>query len=219
MSTTSGTVPSSIFSSAAARRLMARWPTVGLIALFVVGAGLVCWLYVSEVARNLERSKPTAAAGSEQVPALPLDGPGEAKKLAAEVTSIIAPLKQGLQELSAGLEQVKQELQNVRDRSDKQIHQLTADLTEVQQSAQRESDQVRHIAEELATKIEPVKKLALQQQHDSAALEQGGERIGPLKAVTAEVGQLKQAIDTLTTDQDKVRQTLAQQGDNSARRV
>jgi ABC-type transporter Mla subunit MlaD len=219
MSTTNGALPSSIFLLAAARRLMARWPTVGLIALFVVGAGLVCWLYVSEVARNLERSKPTAAAGSEQAPALRLDGPGEAKKLAAEVTSIIAPLKQGLHELSAGLEQVKQELQNVRDRSDKQIHQLAADLTEVQKSAQRESEQVRHVAEELATNIEPVKRLALQQQHDSAALEQGGEQIGPLKAVTAEVGQLKQAIGTLTTDLDKVRQTLAQEGDNSASRV
>jgi hypothetical protein len=218
MPTTNGAVPSSISGLAAARRLMARWPMAGLIALFVVGAGLVCWLYVSEVARNLERSKPTVAAGSEQVPSLRLDGPGEAKKLAAELTSAIAPLKQSLHELSAGLEQAKQGLQEERDRSDKQNHQLAQDLAQMQESVQRESEQVRRIVEELATNVAPARQ-DLQQQGDRAAPAQEGEWVGRLTALTSEVGQLKQAVVALTADLDKVRQAVSQESDNSMRKV
>jgi hypothetical protein len=203
---------------AAIRRLMSRWPTAGPIALFGLGAGLVCWLYVSEVAKNLETSKQPATAGAEQAAALRQNDPGAVKKPAAELTSAVASLKQGLDELSAGLEQDRQALQQEHDRREKQIDQLAADLAQVQQSVQRESEQVRRIAEELATNIGPVKQ-ALQQQRDSTAPQEEVERVGRVNAVTAEVGQLKQAIGALTADLDKVRQTLAQESDNSARKV
>jgi hypothetical protein len=203
---------------AATRRLMSRWPTAGPIALFGLGAGLVCWLYVSEVAKNLETSKQPVTAGAEQASALRQNDPGAVKQPAAELTLAVAPLKQGLDELSAGLEQAKQELQQEHERREKQIEQLAADLAQVQQSMQRETEQVRRIAEELATNIGSVKQ-ALQQQRDGAAPQEEAERVGRVSAVTAEVGQLKQAIGTLTAEVDKVRQTLAQESDNSARKV
>jgi hypothetical protein len=225
MSTKNGAAPSrtsglaAITSGLAAIKwLMSRWPRVRPIGLIFLGAGLVCWLYVSEVAKNLQTSKLPATAGAEQAPALRQNDPGEVKKLAVELTSVIAPLKQGLHELSAGLEQAKQELQQEQDRREKQIDQLAADLAQVQQSVQGESEQVRRIAEDLATNIGAVKQ-ALQQQRASAAPEQEGERAGRLNAVTAEVGPLKQAISTLATELDKVRQTLAQESDSNARKV
>jgi hypothetical protein len=218
MPTKDGATLSPTSGLAAIKRLMSRRPAAGPIALFVLGAGLVCWLYVSEVAKNLEASKPPATPGAEQASALRQNDPGEVKKLAAELTSDIAPLKQGLHELSAALEQAKRELQQEQDRREKQIDQLATDLAQVQQSVQGESEQVRRIAEDLAENIGSVKQ-TLQQQRDSAVLEQEGERTGRLNSVNAEFGQLKQAISTLTTELDKVRQTLAQESDTSARKV
>ena len=118
------------YGLAVVRQLMSRWPTIGLIAALVVGGGLICWLYVAEVARNLETSKTVATVGTEQASAVPQSDRAEAKKAAADLASAVAALKQGLHELAAGLEQVKQGLQQEHDRTDKETHQLAADLAQ-----------------------------------------------------------------------------------------
>ena len=189
---------------------MSRWPAMGLIAVIVVGGALICWLYVAEVAKNLETSKAAAAVGPGQVSAVRHNDRGEAGKAATDLSPAIAALKQSVHELAAGLEQVRQGLQEERERSGKEIQQLAAGLAQMQQSAQRESEQARRLAEELAADIGQMRQ-ALQQQgdraeklalespmrlpkRDLAALEQEGERIGRLNAVTSDVAQLKQAL-------------------------
>src|SRR5215216_3203772 len=210
------------FGLAVVRQLMSRWPTMGSIAVVVVGGGLVCWLYVAEVARNLETSKAAATVGIEQASAVRQNDRGEINKPAADLPSAIAALKQGLHELAAGLDQVKQELQQERDKSDEQAQKLAVDLGHTQQSAQRETEQARRLTEEFATKFEQVRQ-ALQQQSERAeklelpmrlpkkglaAQEQEGERDGRLSAVTSDVAQLNQAFGALATDLDKVMQAL-----------
>jgi len=208
---------------------------MGLIAVVVVGGVLICWLYVAEVAKNLETSKAAAAVGPGQVPSLFQNDRGEAAKPATDLSPAIAALTQSLHELAAGLEQVKQGLQEERGRSGKETHQLAADLAQVQQSAQRESEQARRSTEELAADVGQMRQ-ALQRQSDSAeklalesplrlpkrdlaALEQEGERIGRLNSVTSDVAQLKQALGSLATELDKVRQALPQESEKSERKV
>ena len=214
---------------------MSRWPAMGLIAVVAAGGALLCWLYVAEVAKNLETSKAAAGVGSGQVRSLLQNDRGEAGKPATDLSPVIAALTQSVRELAAGLEQVKQGLQEERGRSGKEVDQLTADLAQVQQSAQRESEQARRLTEELAADIGQM-RLALQQQgdraeklvlesplrlpkRDLAALEQEGERIGRLNLVTSDVAQLKQALGSLATDLDKVRQVLLQESEKSERNV
>lgn len=219
------------YGLAVARQLMSRWPTIGLIAILVVGGSLICWLYVAQVAKNLETSKAAAPSDTEQATAVHQNDSGEARKAAADLPSAIAALKQGLHELATGLDQVKQELQRERERSVKETHQLAADLAQLQQSAQRESEQARRLTEELAANMGQLRQ-ALKQQDDRAeklalesprrdvvALEQEGERVGRLNAVTSDVVQLKQAFGALAADLDKVRQALPQEGEKSERKV
>jgi len=234
---------SGAFGLAVIRQLMLRGPTIGLVALLVVGGSLIGWLYVAEAAKNLETSQAAATVGTEQASAVHQSDRAEAKKLAADLASAIAALKQGLQELAAGLEQVKQGLQQEHDRTDKETHRLAADQAQTQQLAQRESEQARHLAQglatnlasELATNIDQVRQ-ALQQQsdrieklalespmrppkRDAAAPEQEGQRDGRLNAVISDVAQLRQAIGALAADVDKVRQALPQESERSERKV
>jgi septal ring factor EnvC (AmiA/AmiB activator) len=116
---------------------------------FLSWGGLICWLYVAQVAKNLETSK-SAPSGTEQVTAVQQRDSGQARKAAADLPSAIAALNQGLHELAAGLDQVKQELQRERQRSVKETHQLAADLAQMQQSVLPKSEQARVLTEELA---------------------------------------------------------------------
>src|SRR5687768_11704244 len=102
---------------ALASKLMPRWPAMCLIAVVVAGGALLCWLYVAEVAKNLETSKAAASVSSGQVPSLLQNDRGEAGKPATDLSPAIAALTQSVRELAAGLEQVKQGLQEERGRS------------------------------------------------------------------------------------------------------
>ena len=126
---------------------MSQWPAMGLISVVAAGGTLLCWLYVAEVAKNLETSRAAAGVGSGQVPSLLLNDRGEVGKPATDLSPAIAALTQSVRELAAGLEQVKQGLQEERGRSGKETDQLAADLAQVQQSAQRESEQARRLTE------------------------------------------------------------------------
>jgi hypothetical protein len=217
---------------AIARQLMSRWGTPGSVAVGVMAGGLVCWLYVAEVSKNLGPTTAAAPAGTDQGKALPRTDRADANKSPAETAPAIAPLRQDLQLLAAGLEQVKQALQQDRDRTDQEARRLAAELAQTQQLTQRESEQARHLAEglatnlakELATNIEQVRQ-ALQQQSDRveklasqlptnrpksdvAVAAQDGDPDRRLAAVTSEVAQMRQAIGALGTELDKVRQVL-----------
>ena len=218
------------YGLAIARQLMLRWPTIGLIAILIVGGGLICWLYVAQVAKNLETSK-AAPSGTEQVTAVQQRDSGQARKAAADLPSAIAALNQGLHELAAGLDQVKQELQRERERSVKETHQLAADLAQMQQSVLPKSEQARLLTEELAANMGQLRQ-ALEQQGDRAeklalesprrdliALEQEGERAGRLNALASDVAQLKQAFGVLSADLDKVTQAIPQDGEKSERKI
>jgi hypothetical protein len=216
------------YGRAVARRVMSRWPAPGLIAVVAGGGALICWLYVAAVANNLETPKAAPAVGSGPVSSVLQNDRGDAGKPATDLSSAIAALKQSVDELAAGLDQVKQGLQAERDRNGKESHQLVADLAQLQQSAQREGEQARRRIEEVAADIGQMRQ-ALQQEGDSAeklvpkrdlaALEQEGERIGRLNSVTSDVAQLKQALAGLATDLDKVRQAFPQENEKSERKI
>lgn len=222
-----------------ARQLMSRWGTAGSIAAGVVLAGLLCWLYVAEVSKNLGPTTAAAPAAGERGSALPKIDRADGGKSSAETGSAIAPLKQELQDLAAGLEQVKQALQREGDQTDKETRRLAAELAQTQQLTQRESEQARHLAEglatnlakELAASIEQVRQ-ALEQQadrvenlasqlptngrkNDVVIAEQGGELDRRVAAVTSEVAQMRQAIGTMGTELDRLRQTLPQENEKT----
>jgi chemotaxis protein histidine kinase CheA len=201
-----------------------------------MATGVVCWLYVAEVSKNLGPTTTAAPGGIEAGRAIARNDHANANKAPAEAASGTAPSRQDLQDLAAGLEQVKQALQQDRDR-------LAADLAQTQQLAQRESEQARHLAEglatnlarELATNIEQVKQ-ALQQQSDKAeklvsqlpmnrpksdvpVAEQGNESDRRLAAVTSEVAQMRQAIGALGAELDKVRQVLPSETEKNDAKV
>jgi len=179
---------------------------MGLIAVVVAGGVLICWLYVAEVAKNLETSKAAAAVGPGQVPPLLQNDRGEAARAATDLSPAIAALKQSVHELAAGLEQVKQGLQEERGRSEA----LAADIGQMRQALQQQSDSAENLALESPLRLP---------KRDLAALEQEGERIGRLNSVTADVTQLKQALGSLATDLDKVRQALPQESEKSERKA
>ena len=226
MSTTIDAVRAS--GLAVAKQVMSRWPAPALIAVVVAGGALICWLYVAAVANNLETSKAAAALGAAPVSSVPQGDRSEAGRPATDLSPALAALKQSVDELAAGLDQVRQGLQAERDRNGKESLQLAEDRAQLQQSAQREGEQARRRIEELAADIGQMKQ-ALQQQGDSAeklvpkrdlaALEQEGERIGRLNAVTSDVAQLKQALGSLATDLDKVRQAFSQESEKSERKI
>jgi hypothetical protein len=228
---------------AIARQLMSRWGTPGSVAAGVMAGGLVCWLYVAEVSKNLGPTPAAAPAGTDHGRALPRTDRGDVNKSPAETASAIAPLRQDLQLLAAGLEQVKQALQQDRDRTDQEVRRLAADLAQTQQLTQRESEQARHLAEglatnlakELAANIEQVRQ-ALQQQSDRveklasqlpmnppksdvAMAAQDREPDHRLAAVTSEVAQVRQAIGALGTELDKVRQALPYESEKNDAKV
>jgi hypothetical protein len=201
-----------------------------------MAGGLVCWLYVAEVSKNLGPTTTAAPGGTEPRRAIATTDRGNANKASAEPASGIAPSRQDLQDLAAGLEQVKQALQQDRDR-------VAAELAQTQQLTQRESEQARHLAEglatnlarELATNIEQVRQ-ALQQQSDTvdklasqmpmnrpksdvAVAEQDSEPDRRLAAVASEVAQMRQAIGALGTELDKVRQARSYESEKNDAKV
>jgi uncharacterized protein YoxC len=204
MSTTIDAVRAS--SVAVARQVMSRWPTSGLIAVVVAGGALICWLYVAAVAKNLETPKAAVAVGPGQVSSVPQNDRGDAGKPATDLSPAIAALKQSVDELAAGLDQVKQGLQAEQregEQARRRIEELAADIGQMRQALQQQVDS----AEKLVPK------------RDLAALEQEGERIGRLNSVTADVAQLKQALAGLATDLDKVRQAFPQESEKSERKI
>lgn len=202
MSTTIDAVRTSrlVVARAVARQVASRWRAPGLIAVVVAGGALICWLYVAQVAKNLETPKAAAAMGSAPVSPVLKSDRGEAGTPATDLSPALAALKQSVEELAAGLGQVRQGLQEESDRNGKQSRQLAADLAQLQQSAQRDGEQGLP-------------------KRDLAALEQEGERIGRLNSVTSDVAQLKQALGSLAADLDKVRQALPQETDRSERKI
>ena len=212
------------------------------IGALVVAGGLIGWLYVAEVAKNLKPSTAAASAGVEQTPAVPGSDRTSANKASTDAASPIPP-GQGLQDLAAGLEQVKQALQQERDRGDKESRRLAADLAQTQQVTQRETEQARHLAEglatnlaqELAKNIEQVKQALQQQdqrleklasqlpmkqpQSDVAVAGHDGQPDGRLTAVATEVTQVRQAIAVVAADLDTARQALQLGSDENERKV
>ena len=182
---------------------MSRWPALGLIAVVVGGGVLICWLYVAAVANNLEAPKAAVAVGSGHVSSVLQNDRSDAGKPATDLSPAIAALKQSVDELAAGLAQLQQSAQREGEQARRRIEELAADIGQMRQALQQQGDS----AEKLVPK------------RDLAALEQEGERIGRLNSVTSDVAQLKQALGSLATDLDKVRQAFPQESEKSERKI
>src|SRR6266404_6328305 len=109
------------------------------IAVSVVVAGAALWLYVDEVAKNVEMTIPpaprTGGDFAQVKPAL-LQERDKADKLARE--------------LNADLAQAKQALQQERDKTDKLARELNADRAQAKQALQQREEQSKALQESLA---------------------------------------------------------------------
>src|SRR5580704_3737766 len=107
------------------------------------------------------------------------------------------------------LAQVKQALQQERDRTEELARELITNLAQVKQALQQERDKTEKLESELATDLAQVKQ-ALQQERDKT------EKLA--RELTTDLAQVKQApqqerdkIEKLATDLVQVKQTLQQE--------
>jgi hypothetical protein len=115
-------------------------------------------------------------------------------------------------ELTTDLAQVKQALQQDRDKTEKLAGELTTTLAQVKQAPQQERDKTEKLTRELATDLAQVKQ-ALQQERDKTE-KLAGElttNLAQVKAPQQERDKTEKVAGELTTDLAQVKQTLQQE--------
>jgi hypothetical protein len=111
----------------------------------------------------------------------------------AQVKQVLQQDRDKTEKLATDLAQVKQAPQQERDKTEKLARELTTDLAQVKQALQQQRDKTEKLARELATDLAQVKQ-ALQEERDKTE---------------------KLAARELTTDLAQVKQALQQQRDKS----